>query len=268
MKTKNLITTFAIATIVLIAGCSKDKDSPAPSTGGGGGYVNPTVIPLQTQVQATVDLQSAGGFAILAGSKISNVSTSTVTGNVGLSPAVGSNITGFGANEVVGIIYTVDASGPVNSVPDPVTLTAAKADLTTAYNDAAARTSVDMVPLSGNIGGLTLTPGLYKSSGSLEISTGNLTFDAKGNSSAVFIIQIASTLNVGTNKKVYLKGGALAENIFWQVGASANLGVLSIFKGNILADQSIAVNSGTAIEGRLLALVEAVLLEKITLTKK
>ena len=265
MKTKKIVTTFAIATVVLIAGCSKDKDSPTPTPGGG--YVNPTVIPMQTQIQPTIDLQSAGGFAILAGSKISNVSTSTVTGNVGLSPAVGSNITGFGANEVVGIIYTVDASGPVNSVPDPVTLTAAKADLTTAYNDAAARTSVDMVPLSGNIGGLTLTPGLYKSSGSLEISTGNLTFDAKGNSSAVFIIQIASTLNVGTNKKVYLKGGALAENIFWQVGASANLGVLSIFKGNILADQSIAVNSGTAIEGRLLARVEAVLLEKSTLTK-
>ena len=267
MKTKNLITTFAIATIVLIAGCSKDKDSPAPSTGGGGGYVNPTVIPLQTQVQATVDLQSAGGFAILAGSLISNVPTSAVTGNVGLSPAAGSNITGFGTNEIVGIVYTADASGPAGSVPDAVGLTAAKGDLTTAYNDAAGRTSVDMVLLAGNIGGLTLTPGLYKSSGSLEISTGNLTFDARGNSNAVFIIQIASTLNVETNRKVYLQGGALAENIFWQVGTSATLKSTAVFKGNILADQSISVNTGVAINGRLLARIAAVTLEGSTLTK-
>lgn len=124
-----------------------------------------------------------------------------------------------------------------------------------------------MVLLAGNIGGLTLTPGLYKSSGSLEISTGNLTFDARGNSNAVFIIQIASTLNVETNRKVYLQGGALAENIFWQVGTSATLKSTAVFKGNILADQSISVNTGVAINGRLLARIAAVTLEGSTLTQ-
>ena len=163
MKTKKLITTLAIATVVLIVGCSKEEINPTPSSGSGSS--NPVVIPVQTTVQATINLQSATNYVILAGSLISNVPTSAITGNLGLSPAAGSYITGFGGGEVTGIIYTVDASGPAGSVPNAAGLTAAKGDLTIAYNDAAGRTSIDMVLLSGNIGGLTLTPGLYKSSG-------------------------------------------------------------------------------------------------------
>lgn len=266
MKTKNLITTFAIATVVLIAGCSKD-DSPTPSSGGGGGYSNPTVIPIQGVVQATVNLRSTANYIVLAGSLISNVPTSALTGNIGLSPAAGSKITGFGATEITGTVYTVDASGPAGSVPNAVGLTAAKGDLTTAYNDAAGRTSSDIVLLAGNIGGLTLSPGLYKSSGSLQISSGDLTFDAKGNANAVFIIQIASTLNTTSGRKVILAGGALAANIFWQVGTSATLGSTSVFKGTILADQSISVNTGAVVEGRLLARIAAVTLKGNTIVK-
>ncbi|HTK82613.1 MAG TPA: ice-binding family protein [Bacteroidota bacterium] len=124
-----------------------------------------------------------------------------------------------------------------------------------------------MVLLSGNIGGLTLTPGLYKSSSSLEISSGNLTFDAKGNPNAVFIVQIASTLTTTSGRQIILSGGAKASNIFWQVGTSATLGTTSVFKGTIMADQSITLNSGATVDGRIFARIAAVTIAGNTLAK-
>jgi hypothetical protein len=228
-------------------------------------------IPIQTIGQSEVNLQTAGNFVILAGAEISNIPTSVITGNIGLSPAAGSLITGFSmvyttgdqsatSSQVTGSLYASDFGDPT-----PSNMTTAKGDLTTAYNDAAGRTSDDIVLLSGNLGGLTLTPGLYKSSGSLEISSGDLTFDAKGNAEAVFIIQIASTLTTSSDRKVILAGSAQASNIFWQVGTSATLGTTSVMKGTIMADQSIAVNTGASVEGRLLARIAAVTIEGNTL---
>ncbi len=266
MKIRNLVTVL-IASVVFTSACKKDKNEPEPEPEPTPAVVveKPRVIPVQTSVQTMINLRTSASYAILAGSLISNVPTSAITGNLGLSPAAGSNITGFGGSEVNGTIFTVDATGPAGSVPDAVTLTAAKGDLTTGYNEAAGRTATDIVLLAGNIGGLTLTPGLYKSSGSLEISSGDLTFDAKGNAEAVFIIQIASTLNTTSGRKIILAGGAVASHIFWQVGTSATLGTTSVFKGNILADQSISVNTGASIEGRLLARIGAVTLNATTL---
>lgn len=255
---KNLLAIFAIALIVVFSSCKKDKEDDTTNP-------NTIVIPLQTVKQSTINLRSTSNYVVLAGSLISNVPTSAITGNIGLSPAAGSKITGFGSTEITGTIYTADATGPAGSVTNAVGLTTAKGDLTTAYNDAAGRTSTDIVLLAGNIGGLTLSPGLYKSTGSLEISSGDLTFDAKGDANAIFIIQIASSLTTTSGRKIILSGGALASNIFWQVGTSATLGTTSVFKGTIMADQSISVNTGAAIEGRLLARIGAVTLKSNTI---
>jgi hypothetical protein len=256
MRIFNLLAIFAITLVVLSAGCKKDENERAPN-----------VIINQTVVQPTIFLGSTTGFVVLAGSLISNIPTSAISGDIGLSPAAGSQINGFGAGEITGTIYTVDAAGPAGSVINAAGLTVAKADLTTAYNNAAARTSTDLVYLAGNIGGLTLTPGLYKSNGSLEISSGDLTFDAKGNANAVFIIQITPSFNMTSGRQVVLTGGALASNIFWQVGTSATLGTTSVFKGTIMADQSISMNTGATIQGRLFARIAAVTLNSNTVIK-
>jgi len=245
----------ALPLILLIAGCKKE-DSPTGT--------DPIVIPPQTTVQTPVNLGTTNGFVILAGSLISNVPTSAITGDIGLSPAARAAITGFGLGEVTGTIYASDDVAPAGVA---AMLTAAKGDLTTAYNDAAGRTATDIVILAGNLGGMTLTPGLYKSNTSLEISSGDLTFNAGGNANAVFIIQIASSLTTTSGRQVILSGGAKASNIFWQVGSSATLGTTSVFKGNILADQSITMNTGASIEGRLMARIAAVTIASNTIVK-
>ena len=216
-----------------------------------------------------VNLGSTSTYAILAGSLVSNVPPSIVTGDVGLSPAAGSAITGFGVTEVVGHIYTVDATGPVGSIMSPTLLTAAKGDLTIAYNNAAARVPVPtgnfLNPGSGNIGGSTLVPGLYKFTSTAEITGSDVTLS--GSATDVWIFQIAAAFNVGTGIKVILAGGAKASNIFWQVGTSATLGTTSVFKGTILAAQSITVGTGANVEGRLLANNAAVTIASSTVTK-
>jgi|SRR5690554_717766 len=270
MKIKNTISIIALTTLVLLTGCKKDDVSPTPPTGN---EPVTNVVTNQSTIHSSVNLASAGNYVILAGSQVTNVPTSSITGNIGLSPAAGSFLTGFSlilppnspaaaSAEVTGLLYASDFASPT-----PTVLTTAKGDLTNAYNDAAGRTATDMVLLAGNIGGLTLSPGLYKSNGSLEISSGDLTIDAKGNPNAVFIIQIASTLQVTSGRKVILSGGALAANIFWQVGTSATLGTTSVFKGTILADQSISLNTGATVDGRLLARIAAVSLQGNTIVE-
>jgi hypothetical protein len=222
-----------------------------------------------SQPLAPVNLGSAGAFAVLAGSMITNVPTSAITGHVGLSPAAGSNIAaGLTTVQVTGNIYVVDASGPAGSLNAATMLTAAQGDLTIAYNNAAGRTPVPtgtfLNPGTGNIGGLTLVPGLYKFTSSCLISGNNLTLS--GTATDVWIFQIAADLNVGNGIQVILAGGALASNIFWQVGTSAILGTTSSFKGTIMADQSIALNTGATLNGRALARIAAVTLAANAIT--
>jgi hypothetical protein len=214
-----------------------------------------------------VNLGSTAGFAVLAGSLISNIPPSAITGDVGLSPAAGSGITGFGLTEVTGTIYTVSAGGPANEVVAASMLTTAKGDLTIAYNDAAGRTPVPtgtfLDPGTGNIGGLVLAPGLYKFTGAASITGSNVTLS--GSATDVWIFMIASTLTVGDGIQVILDG-AEAANIFWQVGTSATLGTTSVFKGTIMADQSISLLNLATLDGRALARIAAVTLSANTVT--
>lgn len=216
---------------------------------------NPTIIPIQDIAQGNIELAGASNLAVLAGSTITNTGATSVTGDMALSP--GSSIGGFPPGILVGDIHINDAVA-----------TQAKLDLTTAYNDAAGRSSVDIVTLSGNIGGLTLTPRLYKSTSSLAISSGDLTFDAKENANAVFIIQVASSLTVTSGRQVFLKGGAKAENIFWQIGSSATFGTTSVFKGTIMAMQSITFYTGASLDGKALARTGAIVMAANTIVKK
>jgi hypothetical protein len=231
MKTKQLFSTLVIATVVLMSACKKDE-TPAASPSNG-------VIPLQTTVQPMVTMAGTSNFAILCGSSITNTGATNITGDMGLSP--GSSVGGFPPGILVGTQHINDAIA-----------TQAKLDVTAAYNDAAGRTATDIVTLSGNIGGLTLTPGLYKSTSSLAISSGDLTFDARGDANAVFIIQIASSLTTTSGRSVILAGGAQSSHIFWCVGSSATLGTTSVMKGTLIVMQSITFNTGAKLNGRAL----------------
>lgn len=203
---------------------------------------------------APVNLGSAARFAILAGAGITTTGGGMINGDVGASPISGSAI-GLSAAQVNGIIYTVDATGPAGSVMDPALLTTAKGDLTTAYNDAAGRSPVPtgsfLNPQGGNIGGLNLVPGLYKFTGTALITGADVTLT--GGPNDVWIFQIAADLQLGNGIKIVLAGGALAKNIFWQVGTSATIGTSAAFKGTILADQAITMGSTSTMEGRALA---------------
>jgi Ice-binding-like/Bacterial Ig-like domain len=184
---------------------------------------------------ASVNLGSAGNFAVLATASITSTGPVIVNGDVGVDPG---SAQGIPAAQVIGTIY----------VDDPI---AAKAqvDLLAAYNDAVGRSANRQV-LPGNMGGLTFTPGLYTNSTSVTIAT-NVTLDAQGNPNAVFIFQMGTTLTT-TGGSVILAGGAKAGNIFWVVGSSATLSG-PIFQGNILADVSITQNGSVVVNGRLFA---------------
>lgn len=191
--------------------------------------------------ESAVPLGAAANFAVLAAAAVTNTSTPTmVTGDLGLWP--GTSMTNFPPGTVNGATHVNDPAAQ-----------AGEAALTIAYNDAAGRVGA-FTPAVGNVGGLTFTPGLYRSGTSTEISGGgDLTLDAQGDPNAVFIFQIASTLTTSSGFGITLKGGAKPSQIFWQVGSSATIGTGSHFAGNILANTSITLVSGAILDGRALA---------------
>jgi hypothetical protein len=203
--------------------------------------------------QEPIVLGVAGDFAVLAGATVTNTGATSVTGDLGVSP--GSSVTGFPPGILVGTLHVTDG-----------TAAAGVFDLTVAYNDAAGRTLCP-VSVAGNIGGQTLAPGLYKSTGSLEVSSGNLTLDAQGDENAIFIFQIASTFDMSSGLQMTLIGNAKASNIFWQVGSSATFNTNCHAEGTFMADQSISFSTGATLNGRALARIAAVNLDGNTIVK-
>lgn len=201
--------------------------------------------------QPRVDLGTADSFALLGGSAVTNTGPSVINGDLGVSP--GSAISGFPPGIVNGAVHATDGVAGQ-----------AKSDLVTAYNDAAGRTPV--VNVSGDLGGRTLTAGVYKASSAIGL-TGTLTLNAQGDPNAVFIFQVGSGLTTATDSSVRLLNGAQACNVYWQIGSSATLGTRTAFKGTIMALTSISLNDGVAVDGRLLARNGAVTLINDTITR-
>lgn len=243
MKTTFLVSVIALFSILLFTSCEKEELEPK------------VVIPLQTTVHGGISLAGSSSIAILAGSAITSTGATVITGDLALSP--GSSVGGFPPGILNGTQHINDNIA-----------TQSKLDLAAAYNDAAGRVATDIVTIAGNIGGLTLTPGLYKSTSSLAISSGDVTFDALGDANAVFIIQIASSFTVTSGRKVILSGGASAANIFWQVGTSATFGTTSVMKGTVMAMQSISFNTGATLHGRAMARTGAVTMAGNTIVQQ
>jgi hypothetical protein len=256
-------TTVLLATILAACG-----------GGGGGGTASTTPTPAATGAICTgtgcVDLKSAANYAILAEAGVSYTPTATVsstpkiTGNIGVSPAAASTITGFALNLPAGGAYSTSTLvtgaiyAPGYAPPTPSNLTTAIGDKLAAYNAAAAMAAAGggavggspgvACPGTGNLGGVTLTPGVYKCTVAVSIPTATaLTFNGAG----VYVIQTTQTLAQAANTQVILSNGALAQNIFWQVAGAVSIQAGAHMEGNILSASNIALVTGATLHGRL-----------------
>mmetsp|Transcript_39550 Transcript_39550/g.28578 ORF Transcript_39550/g.28578 Transcript_39550/m.28578 type:complete len:255 (-) Transcript_39550:157-921(-) len=201
-----------------------------------------------------VVLGDAEHFSVLAGAAITNSGASEVIGDVGVSP--GTAVTGFGPDVMkhhssIELASSDGASG--------------KIDLAVAYNDAASRDACPIAKI-GELGGMTLTPGLYKSTSGMAVST-DLILDADGDEEAVWIFQMASTFVSAVSAKIVLQNGANARNIFWQVGSSGTIGAYSTFEGTMMAHASITLGAGAVVNGRVLARTAAVTMISNNITR-
>jgi hypothetical protein len=253
-------------------------DGSAPADGGnssGNGSTSGGVSPMDGQSTAhggntsggsssggnaastlAVNLGTAGNYAILAKSGISTVPTSAIMGNIGVSPVAASYITGFSLTadstnvfatspQVVGSVYAADYAPPT-----PSNLTTAVGDMQLAFTDAAGRAPSVTELGAGNIGGMTLAPGVYKWGTGLSIPT-NVTL--AGSATDVWIFQIARDLTVASATNIVLSGGAVPKNVFWEVAGFVDVGTTAHFEGVILTQTSAALRTGASINGRLLA---------------
>ena len=243
----NSLRLASVFLLALASGCDPSSLSPD----GGGKLPDGGNVPA-----AAVNLGSAGSFAILAKSGVSTVPSSAITGDVGLSPAAATFATGFSliadasntfstSPQVTGKIYASDYTPPT-----PTRLTTAVSDMELAFTAAAGRPASVTELGAGNIGGMTLSAGVYKWGTGLLIPT-NVTL--RGGANEVFIFQVAQDLTVSNGVKVVLAGGALPKNIFWQVAGRVELGTTSHFEGVVLSQTAINLGTGASINGRLLA---------------
>jgi hypothetical protein len=246
MNRKCLILVAIVALTLL--GTSQSYASPL--------YDNPTPVNLGT----------AGNFTVLAETHITNTAgtgATSIAGDIGISPAAASLITGFGLVYVPGDPYSTSSlvTGNVYAAdyadPTPAYMTAAVGAMLAAYNDAAGRTADITGVGAGDIGGQNLSRGVYKWTTPVTIAT-DLTLT--GDASDVWIFEIAQTLDVSADTKIILSGGAQADNIFWAVAGVTTLFPRSEFKGNILDAEIIAMQDGATLDGRALAQTQVTLI--------
>lgn len=188
--------------------------------------------------EPAVSLGTAGGYSALGGSSVSNTGASNVSGDVGVSP--GSSITGFPPGVLTGDLHRNDAAAQT-----------ARNDLQTAYSDAQGRTPTQT--LSGDIGGLTLTPGVYSAPAALSLST-SLILDGNGDPGAVFIIQVSAAFSTAASSSVTVTNGAQASRVFWQISGAATLGAGSSFTGTILGLAAVTAGASATVHGRVLTI--------------
>jgi hypothetical protein len=220
-------------------------------------------------VREIVELGTAINYVIVAKTAINNSSTSAITGDLGLSPAATSYVTGLAltnatgfatSSQVTGKVYAADMAAPTST-----NLTTTVTNMITAYNDAAGRTLPDFIELgTGNIGGKTLKAGLYKWTGNVTIPTSVV---ISGGANDVWIFQIAGNLTSSSATNITLTGGAQAKNIFWQVAGQVTLGTTSHFEGIILSKTGITLQTGASLNGQMLAQT-AVILDSNSIVKK
>jgi hypothetical protein len=246
--------------------CSGSSGGASAADGGGDDHGGTTaddasasddqaVVPVGNPT-AAINLATAGNYVILAKTGISTVPTSAVTGDLGVSPAPGSYVTGFAltadatnvfstSSQVTGKVYASDYA-----VPTPANLTTAVLDMQLAFTEAAGRAPSVTELGAGNIGGMTLAPGVYKWGTALLVPT-DVTLS--GSATDVWVFQVGANLTLSSAVKIVLSGGAVAKNVFWQVAGAADLGTTSHFEGVLLCQTSVTLETGASITGRLLA---------------
>ena len=251
--------------LLFVAACGGASD-----TGGDGGASadltphnprNPAGAgPAAVELGSASDLASAGGYVLLAKTGLTNVTGSSVAGgNLGLSPAAASFITGFAMTADSTNVYStspsVVAPGRLYAAnyasPTPANLTTAVLGMQAAYSDAASRTTPDFLDMGGgNLGGLTLAPGLYTWGTGVTIPS-DVTLS--GGANDVWIFQIANDLDVSTSRRIILAGGALAKNVFWQVAGQVTIHASAHFEGIVLCQTAITLQTNASLRGRAYA---------------
>jgi hypothetical protein len=251
-------TAFSYTTSVTIGGTpatsyriASDTEIDVLVPAGALGSADVSVTTLGGTTTAVNAYTYLGLFAVLGGQSVTNTGLSNVAGDLGVSPGV--SVTGFPPGQVNGTIHISDAAA-----------LQAHADLIATYDNAVGQ--IPDVGISGDLGGLTLTPGVYNATSSIGL-TGTLTLDALGDRNADWIFQIGSTLTTATASRVLLTNGATARTVIWQIGSSATLGPDTAFAGRILAATSITVNAGATVNGQTLARDGSVTLDTNTIAR-